>query len=110
MIKLNCHPYSCEIWFTTKKSEFYRKRGNLTGRYSESDVFGMCSCTENRGQMVVGLFESDNSMLVHELSHAAINAFEFMGMDINSHTTEAFAYFIESLHRQCTAYMNKQAL
>lgn len=110
MIKLNCHPYNCEMWFTVKIREFYRKRRALTGRVSEVDVLGMVSCTDNRARMVIGVFDNDNSVLVHEISHAAINAFDYMGMDINPHTTEAFAYFIESLHRQCTAYMNSQAL
>lgn len=105
MKKLNCHPYSFDIWFTTDQEKFWLKRQHLTGWGNRPNALGMCSMDDNGGRQVVGLFNGDPSVLVHELSHAVINGFTFLGMPVNQDTTEAFAYLIESLNRQCLKHM-----
>jgi len=110
IIKLNTHPYPADIWFTEDLQAFNRKRTAVTGLQPVEDVFyGCVSVSENRGSMVIGVFDGNGSTLVHESAHAAINVFTHIGMDVNEQTTEAFAYLQESIYRQCTHLMDKLA-
>jgi hypothetical protein len=45
--------------------------------------------------------------LLHEVSHLLIKVFEDKGMEVNDHTTEAFAYYQEFWFRKLWRLMNK---
>lgn len=108
IIKLNTHPYPASVWFTADEAAFMRKRTELTGREPEQMSIGWCAATDDRGSMVVGVFDGGVSTAVHELSHAAINVFHYVGLDVNLHTTEAFAYLLGSLFEQAAKHLEKQ--
>ncbi len=109
--RLKAHPYPNEIWFTDDIDTFQKKRTALTGRYPmDGDMFGCVSATDTRRAMIIGIFDSSSSTLVHECAHAAIMVFSHVGMPVNEDTTEAFAYFQESLYAQCSALLSKWSM
>ncbi|QIO03286.1 hypothetical protein HYQ37_gp081 [Salmonella phage pertopsoe] len=109
LVKLDCHPYFPDIWFTNSRILFLQQLSKIRDEgiiHDLEDTIGMVSSDESRGKMVVGVFISDSGVLVHELSHAVINIFESVNMVANTHTTEAFAYLLESLYNQCNHHLN----
>ncbi|AGY47625.1 hypothetical protein Maynard_108 [Salmonella phage Maynard] len=109
LVKLDCHPYFPDIWFTNSRILFLQQLSKIRDEgiiHDLEDTIGMVSSDESRGKMVVGVFISDSGVLVHELSHAVINIFEAVNMVANTHTTEAFAYLLESLYNQCNHHLN----
>lgn len=107
IIRLNTHPYPTKVWFTADVEAFQRHRTKITGRAPEEVGLGQCSATDDRGKMVIGVFDGDTSTLVHEIGHAVVNVFHYVGMDINLHTTEAFSYLLDSLYSQANQHLNK---
>jgi hypothetical protein len=109
LVKLDCHPYFPDIWFTNSRILFSQQLSKIRDDGVPNDfgdTIGMVSSNESRGKMVVGVFIPNSGVLVHELSHAVINIFEAVNMTANTHTTEAFAYLLESLYNQCNHYLN----
>lgn len=108
MVKLDNSPYPNSIWFTNSEILFNRKRTELTG--SEPLLYpgpAMCSRTHDCGSMVIGVFDGQAITTVHEISHAVINVFEYVGMEVNNWTTEAFAYLHESLCNQAIRHQTE---
>lgn len=113
LVKLNCNPYTnVNIWFTNSHKLYSLQVMKIRDEpaIQEYDSAGVVSADDSRGNMVIGMFCSSSDVLVHELSHAVINIFHFIGMDVNIHTTEAFAYMLESLYKQCTDNLNEWSL
>lgn len=110
LVKLNCSPYSnVDVWFTNSHKLYSRQVEKISEDppVLEDEAAGVVSSNDSRGRMVVGMFYPNSDLLVHELSHVVINIFHFIGMEINVHTTEAFAYMLESLYKQCTDHLNE---
>lgn len=110
MKKIDCSPYPVVLHITTDMKAFYKRRKAINGfTDSVEGILGMCSRNAASDIMIIGLFSKDASVLVHEVSHAVINIFEAVSMDVNQHTTEAFAYLFESIYTQCSKYLDKEA-
>lgn len=106
LIKLNIHPYYQDVWFTNSRILYVKQVSKIRDDVIDvHDYLGIVSYSESRSSIVIGCFNGDVPTLVHELSHACIDILEGVGMDVNIHTTEAFAYLIESLTRQCIEYL-----
>lgn len=110
LVKLNCNPYTnVNIWFTNSHKLYMLQVAKIRDEVGlpEYSCEGVVSSDDSRGNMVIGIFSPKSDLLVHELSHAVINIFHFIGMEVNTHTTEAFAYMLESLYKQCTDHLNE---
>lgn len=110
LVKLDCHPYFTNVWFTNSRILYAKQVSKIRpdpAALDVEDLLGVVSPNDSRSQMVIGFFDCDSAVLVHELSHAVINIFHAVGMDVNTHTTEAFAYLLESLYQQCTNHLNE---
>ena len=113
LVKLDCQPYFPDVWFTNSRVLFSQQVSKIREEgipQDFGDTIGMVSSNESRSKMVVGVFISDSGVLVHELSHAVINIFEAINMVANTHTTEAFAYLLESLYNQCNNHLNSWSI
>lgn len=85
MVKLDNSPYPNSIWFTNSEILFNRKRTELTG--SEPILHpgsGICSRTNDFGSIVVGVFDGQAITTVHEISHAVINVFEYVWIEVKT--------------------------
>lgn len=109
MIRVNCHPYPNRVWFTTDRKAFGNKSYILTGTEYDSRGAGCCSWDDDNGRIVVGVFDRSPATLAHELIHASMRVFHFIGMEMSPATEEAFCYLAQSMHEQCWRYMTKQA-
>ncbi|EFM0018489.1 TPA: hypothetical protein IHD35_000551 [Escherichia coli] len=101
--KINCHPYPVHIWFTNSH-RFHASKCYSEGIDTDGaeGCAGICSSSEpDRGRQVVGVFDNDLTTLVHEVQHAVINLCHYIGMPINTQTTEAVAYIYDSIFTQC---------
>ena len=98
--KLNLHPYPINAWFCNNETKFYAKRKEVTGRADLMCSLGLCSRNDAGDAIVIGVFNGDLGVLVHEVTHLVTHVFEYIGADINAHTTEPFAYLIESVFNQ----------
>lgn len=108
MKKLNCHPYPTNIWFTQDKESFNRKSLKLTGNQSaENNHVGCCAWNPETGEIVIGVFDDKLTTVVHELGHVMLMVFDYVVMNVNFHTEEAFCYLNESLFEQCAKAMGK---
>lgn len=112
LVKLNTNPYTCvDIWFTNSRHLFVKQSSKIGHVCSDIDsLAGAVAHNESRSQMVVGIFAPNSSYLVHELGHAVVNLFDYVGMGINIPTTEPFAYMLENLYQQCTDHLNEWSL
>lgn len=108
MKKLNCHPYPTRIWFTQDKDEFNRKTLKLIGDTGAEDNYtGCCAWNSQTGEIVIGVFDSKLTTLVHELGHAMLMVFAYVCMPVNFDTEEAYCYLLESLFGQCCSQLTK---
>ncbi len=107
LVKLDTHPYGVDIWFTNSELLHAKQVSKIRKEPPIKECAGLVSSNDSRSQMVIGIFVPSSAVLVHEISHAVINVFDCIGMDINTWTTEAFAYLIESLYQQCTNHLNE---
>lgn len=105
LVKLRVSPYPIQIWFTNDILKFKQKRKDILGTEITDVGVGHCS-TDGYGCIVFGVFDKKLSTLVHELSHVMVHIFEYIGMNINNHTTEAFAYLMDNLYTQCENLIN----
>lgn len=111
MIKLDTHPYPVEIWFTSEKKEFLEQRKDRLGILTDlPDCEGCCSYNDLGDIYLVGVFIGDTAKLVHELSHAVIHTFNYIGLTITPTSSESFTYYLESLVRQSLLYLNNKYL
>lgn len=109
VVKLNCHPYPGQIWFTNcQKFHALKCEEACIDTDGADGSAGICSSNEpDRGRQVIGLFDNDLNTLTHEVQHAVINICHYIGMPINTQTTEAVAYIYESLFSQCKEINDK---
>lgn len=108
LVKLDCHPYYPSVWFTNSRILYRIQCAKFRPDVVDlSGYGGSVSQDETGSNMVIGLFTNDDSFLAHELCHVVINIFSAVNMDVNGHTTEAFAYLYESLYRQCMSYLSE---
>ncbi|TKI02958.1 hypothetical protein [Martelella alba] len=105
--KINCHPYPCEIWFTTSRKKFNRLHKKIFGEDNLCELgAGIVVPDMHRQRMIIGVFDDSADTLVHEVSHLVIDIFNAVGMEVNIETTEAFAYLFESIFSQCFKIQN----
>lgn len=104
--RLNVHPYPNKVTFTDNEDEFNRLTLRDCNLVHESKRYEGCCCwSECKGGIVVCVLNGSQSTLCHELNHAAIRIFYHVGMPVNEDTEEAFCYLVESMHKQCAAFM-----
>ncbi|HBT0444716.1 TPA: hypothetical protein MA058_003370 [Klebsiella pneumoniae] len=97
---LNVHPYFLYVYFTRDEKTFNKCRTKFTGKKPLQDLGCGCVSTDGQGKIILGVFDKSDSTLIHELSHVMVHIFEYIGMPINSDTTEAYAYLMASLYDQ----------
>ncbi|HFL4765767.1 TPA: hypothetical protein ACG33R_001400 [Escherichia coli] len=109
IVRINCHPYPARIWFTNShRFHSIKCDAELIETEGSEGCSGICSSSEpDRGRQVIGLFENDLATLVHEVEHAVINLCHYIGMPINTQTTEAVAYIFDSIFSQCKEINDK---
>lgn len=109
IVKLNCHPYPVHIWFTNSyRLHAIKCDEQCIDTEGADGSTGICSSNEpERGRQVIGLFKNDLTTLAHEVEHAVINLCHYIGMPINTQTTEAVAYIYDSLFTQCKEINDK---
>lgn len=109
LIKLNTGPYTnVDIWFTNSPLLLEQQTKKFRDEPANaSENAGIVTYNECRNQMVVGYFVNNPAVLSHELSHAVISLFSYIGMPINEETTEPFAYILEYLMDQCLDMLEK---
>ncbi|QPL10939.1 hypothetical protein PP754_gp098 [Pectobacterium phage Possum] len=109
LIKLDTGPYTnVNIWFTNSSLLLEQQTKKFRDTpINANECAGIVTYNESRNQMVVGYFVSNLAVLSHELSHAVISLFAYIGMPINEETTEPFAYMLEYLTDQCLDILEK---
>lgn len=102
MIKIQIRPYGCELMFTQSRNEFRAERAKYTADPIDLDTIAGCASDFQGGSFhIVGVFDGEESTLVHELSHVTIKVMHHIGTEINDQTCEPFCYLLEDLFLQC---------
>jgi hypothetical protein len=97
-IKLNPYPVTVDVVFT--KQDFTKRYKKVRGYSPDLDgCTGMMACLAD-DFLLVGVFNSSTTTLVHELNHALIHTMEYIGLSIVSQTSEAYCYLMDSVLKQ----------
>ena len=113
MLKLNCHPYPCQVWFTNNPDEFnkhYRKLSGNNDFIDPEDNDGVTYSTPDYSKILIGVFTTEPGVLVHEIGHAVISICTRIRLDITDDTSEAFCYMLDSIYTQIHKHLDKLKL
>lgn len=102
MRKIKQDIYPISFYYCNTKRDFMKQTKsdicNSSGKcYFEYDY-------ENKieTRIIIAVFDNKIGTLIHELQHAVIYLSDYIGMNINMQTSEAFCYFIDNiLYKQC---------
>lgn len=98
-MKLTIQPYGVPMKLVTKRAQWPVK-GELDG------CLGMCGI--HGGILYVGVFDGSYATLVHELFHAVMNVFEYVGIDPIAANSEPGAYLMDYLFTMCVTELQRQ--
>lgn len=100
-MKLITSPYPVSLDVVFDWDSFRKKYKKAKGFEPEKCSLGTTAYYGEHGNKVlIGVFDGNPITLIHELNHFCIFTMEYIGLDITTHSSEAYCYYMDSLLTQ----------